>query len=98
VETIAAIVDCAVATGLGFHLARLWAPTAVWALFIGVVSGGICAVAYFGTTVLAGELMPHALDAGKIGFWFLMLIFAAPVCGALGGFAGYRRAPPLNPF
>jgi MFS family permease len=98
VESVAAIVACLVAIGLGFYLARLWAPTSVWALLIGVVSGGICAAVYFVATVLAGELIPDFLAAEKVGFWFMILLAAAPSCGALGGFIGQRRTPGLGPF
>ena len=97
-ESFGAIVACLVAIGLGSYLARLWAPTSVWALLIGVVSGGICAAVYFVATVLAGELVPDLLDAKKVGFWFMILLAAAPSCGALGGIIGYRRTPGLGPF
>lgn len=95
-ELIGAIVTGVVSLGLGFYFGRLWAPTAGWALLIGVMCGGVCAVAYFGVTVLAGELAPGALDARKVGFWFSILVFAAPIVGALGSFAGYRRSPEFR--
>ncbi|MBS0548725.1 MAG: hypothetical protein JSR24_13310 [Proteobacteria bacterium] len=92
-ELYGAIVTGVVALGLGMYVARLWAPTASWALLIGVVCGGVCAVAFFGVTVLVGQLAPGTLVATKVGFWFSILIPAAPAAGALGAFIGYRRSP-----
>ena len=69
-EAIGAIITCVVSLGLGLYVGRLWAPTASWALLIGVVCGGFCAVGFFGATVLFGQLAPHTLVAKKIGYWF----------------------------
>lgn len=95
---IGAIISGVVSIGLGFYFGRLWAPTASWALLIGLMCGGVCAVAYFGVTVLFGLLAPGSLDAKKIGYWFFLLIFAAPAVGTVGSFIGYRRSPefPLD--
>ncbi len=91
-----AIITGAVSIALGFYVARLWAPSASWALLIGGMCGGVCAVVFFGAAVLTGQLVPHTTDPKKIGFWFLIVVFAAPVAGALGGFLGYRRAPEFQ--
>ena len=77
-----AIITGLVAIALGFYVARLWAPSASWALLIGGMCGGVCAVVFFGAEVLMGQLVPHTTDPKKIGFWFLILVFAAPVAGA----------------
>lgn len=92
-ELYGAIVTGVVSLGLGFYVSRLWAPTASWSLLIGVVCGGVCAVAYFAVTVMFGQLAPGSLVAAKVGFWFSILILAAPAAGAVGAFAGYRRSP-----
>ena len=97
VEMIGAIVTGVFAVALGFYVARLWGPSASWALLIGVMCGGVCAIFYFGVSVLTGQLVPHSMDPGQIGYWFKIMIFAAPLAGALGGFLGYRRAPEFNP-
>jgi hypothetical protein len=94
---IGAIITGVVSIGLGAYVARLWAPTASWALLIGGMCGGVCAVVFFGATVLVGQLVPNTTDPKKIGFWFLIVVLAAPVAGALGGFLGYRRAPEFQP-
>jgi MFS family permease len=97
VELLCAIVTAVIALGLGFYFSRLWAPTAGWSLLIGVVCGVVCAIGYFGGTVLLGEFVPDLLDPNKVGYWFMMLVFGAPVIGALGGFMGYRRTPEFPP-
>ena len=93
---IGAIITGVVAIALGVYVARLWAPSASWALLIGAMCGGVCAVVFFGVAVLMGQLVPHTTDPKKIGFWFLIVVFVAPVAGALGGFLGYRRAPEFQ--
>lgn len=94
-EFSGAVVACLGSVGLGLYFARLWAPSAGRALLIGIAVGGICAVEYLASTLLVGRLAPHVVDAERIGFWFVMLLAAAPACGALGSFVGYRRAPGL---
>jgi ABC-type multidrug transport system permease subunit len=96
VEMIGSIITGVVSIALGFYLARLWAPGASWALLIGVMCGGVCAVLFFGATVLFGQLAPGAADPKKIGYWFFILIFAAPALGAVGSFLGYRRSPEFQ--
>jgi hypothetical protein len=91
-----AIVAGVVSIALGFYVARLWAPAASWALLIGLMCGGVCAVAYFAVTVLSGQLAPRTFDPKKIGYWFTILVFAAPAIGALGSFLGYRRTPEFH--
>jgi ABC-type transporter Mla maintaining outer membrane lipid asymmetry permease subunit MlaE len=93
---IGAIITGFVAIALGFYIARLWGPSASWALLIGLMCGGVCAIVYFGASVLTGQLVPHSMDPRQIGYWFKIVIFAAPVAGALGGFLGYRRAPEFQ--
>jgi ABC-type multidrug transport system permease subunit len=93
---IGAIITGVVAIALGLYVARLWAPSASWALLIGGMCGGVCAVVFFGAEVLMGQLVPNTTDPKKIGFWFLIMVFAVPVAGALGGFLGYRRAPEFQ--
>jgi hypothetical protein len=93
---IGAIVAGVISIALGYYVARLWAPTASWALLIGLMCGGVCAVAYFAITVLTGQLAPRTLDAKKIGYWFFILVFAAPVLGAVGALLGYRRTPEFQ--
>ena len=95
-EMIGAIVAGVISNALGFYVARLWAPSASWALLIGAMCGGVCAVVFFGVAVLMGQLVPHTTDPKKIGFWFLIVVFVAPIAGALGGFLGYRRAPEFQ--
>jgi len=96
VELLGAIVSCLIAIGLGFHFSRLWAATVHWALLIGIVSGGVCAGGYFLAAVLLGQLVMHSLDPSKIGADFLVLLPAAPICGAIGAFVGYRRTPGVG--
>jgi hypothetical protein len=91
-----AIIAGVVSIALGFYVARLWGPSTSWALLIGAMCGGVCAVVFFGAGVLTGQLVPHTTDAKKIGYWFTILIFAAPAIGAAGGYLGYRRAPEFQ--
>ena len=91
-----AIIAGVVSIALGFYVARLWGPSASWALLIGAMCGGVCAVVFFSAAVLTGQLVPHTTDPTKIGYWFSILIFAAPVIGAVGGFLGYRRTPDFQ--
>jgi hypothetical protein len=93
---IGSIITGVVAIALGFYVGRLWAPTIAWSILIGLVCGGVCAIIYFGATVLAGQLAPHTFDPKKIGYWFFILIFVAPLIGALGAFLGYRRTPEFQ--
>lgn len=95
-EMIGSIITGVASIALGFYLGRLWAPAANWALLIGVMCGGVCAVGFFGATVLFGQLAPGTVDPKRIGYWFSILIFAAPVIGAVGSFFGYRRSPEFQ--
>ncbi len=95
-EFLGAIITGVVSIALGFYFSRLWAPGTSWALLIGLVCGGVCASAFFCVCVLTGQLVPHTMDAKKIGYWFFILIFAAPLIGAVGAFLGYRRAPEFQ--
>jgi hypothetical protein len=96
VEMTGAIIAGVVSIALGFHFARLWAPGGSWALLIGAMCGGLCAVIFFGASVLTGQLVPSTMDPKKIGYWFFILIFAAPALGAVGGLLGYRRTPEFR--
>jgi hypothetical protein len=93
---IGAIITGVVAIALSLYVARLWAPTAGWAVLIGLMCGGVCAVMFFGMSVLTGQLVPHSMDPKQIGYWFKIVVFAAPVAGALGAFLGYRRSPEFQ--
>ena len=95
-EMIGSIISGVVSIGLGFYFGRLWAPGASWALLIGAMCGGVCALLFFGATVLFGQLAPGTLDPKRIGYWFSILVFAAPVTGAVGSFLGYRRSPEFQ--
>jgi hypothetical protein len=93
---IGAIITGVVSIALGFYVARLWAPTAGWSALIGLMCGGVCALMFFGGSVLVGQLVPHSMDPKQIGYWFKIVVFAAPVTGALGAFFGYRRSPEFQ--
>ena len=93
---IGSIISGVVSICLGFYFGRLWAPSASWALLIGAMCGGVCALVFFGAGVLTGQLVPHSMDPKQIGYWFKIVVFAAPAIGALGSFLGYRRSPEFQ--
>jgi hypothetical protein len=92
VETVAAIVACAVALVLG-RIAGLRVPIGhPWIILAGVVVGEVCAAVYLGLANWAGRVWHGLLDPRLVGVHFMALIVAAGLCGAIGAWFGYRKA------
>ena len=94
-EAVSIIATCIVALVAGFAVGTHWAPDAIWAAVFGVVAGESCAVAFWGLALTLATLVPTAgIDGRAVGIDFEILVLATPVCGAIAGLLGYRRALP----
>jgi len=61
----------------------------------GAVAGEFCAAVFWGLALMLATLLPHAgVNARTVGLDFEILVLATPVCGAIAGYLGYRRALP----
>jgi len=98
VETGSALVSCAAALLIGFYVGRRWAPGAAAAVLIGLVLGGLCVAVFFALTSSIGTHWPHLFDAYVLGLHLIIVMMAAPVCGALGSLLGFRRSRGLPLF
>jgi hypothetical protein len=95
VEFFIAIVTCVAALAAGFCVGNHWAPDAIWSAVFGAVAGATCAAVFWGIALFLATLVPSAAVSGHVvGFDFEILLIATPVCGAIAGVMGYRRALP----
>lgn len=69
-----------------------------WVSLVGLVVGLICAGVYFCVANWVGRNNPGMLDARLVGIDFLVLVFAAALCGLVGGWFGYRKSTGLGLF
>ena len=94
-EVLSTIATCAAAIAAGYAVGKHWAPDAMWAVVFGIIAGELCAAAFRGLALFLATLVPSAdIDPHAVGLNFVTLIVATPVCGAIAGFLGYRRALP----
>lgn len=91
-ETIGAIIACAVAGILGYSAGTRWAPSPFVGALMGMPVGALVAPAYFVLALVVGNVQPHLLDAHLIGLLSLALVIAGAVCGAIGAWFGYRKS------
>jgi hypothetical protein len=95
VETVTTIATYIAACAAGFAIGKHWAPDAIWSVVFGIVAGEFCAAVYWGLALSLATLVPNAdVNARVVGLDFEILVLATPVCGAIAGFLGYRRALP----
>jgi len=91
-ETISAIVACAVAFGLSFHLGYGRASSIWAAVILGAVTGLGVAVAFFAMTVGTTIILPGTFDARTLGLCFLGLLAVAPLGAAAVAILARRHA------
>jgi len=95
VETVSIIATCIAALAAGFAVGKQWAPDAIWAVVFGIVAGEFCAAVFWGLALSLATLVPDAdINARALGVDLAILVLVTPVCGAIAGFLGYRRALP----
>jgi hypothetical protein len=95
VETVSTIATCIAASAAGFAVGKYWAPDAIWAAVFGIVAGEFCAAVFWALALSLATLVPNAdIYARAVGFDFVILVLATPVCGAIAGYLGYRRTLP----
>lgn len=82
-EAITAIVACAVAFALSFHLGYDRASSIWAAVILGAVTGLGVAVAFFAMTVGTTIVLPRTFDARTLGLCFLGLLAVAPLGAAV---------------
>jgi hypothetical protein len=63
-----------------------------WIVLAGLLVGEMSAGVYFGVANWIGRRMPGLLDARLVGVDFLVLVFAAGLCGAVGAWFGHRKS------
>ena len=94
-EIFSAIVTCVAALAAGFYVGSHWAPDAIWSAVFGAVVGELCAAVFWGLALFLATMVPGAAVSGRaVGFDFVILMIATPVCGAIAGVMGYRRTLP----
>ena len=97
-ETGSALVCCVAALLIGFYVGRRWAPGPAVAVLIGLGLGGFCVAVFLSVTSALGARWPQLLDAHVLGLHLIIVMMAAPVCGALGSLLGFRRSRGLSLF
>jgi hypothetical protein len=96
-ESLTAVVACAVAFALSFYLGYGRSPTSLAALVVGAACGVGFAVIFFGLTVGTTIMLPGTFDARSLGLHFLALLFVAPLgAAAIAVFAHNRATPKLR--
>ena len=97
-ETLTALVACAVAFALSFYLGYGRAPSVWGALILGAACGVGFAVVFFAMTVGATIILPGTFAARSLGLHFLALLAVAPLGAAAIAVIGHRRATPKMHF
>lgn len=90
-ETVAAIVACGLALVVGYAIGFLGPLVQPWNVIAGLVVGEVCAGVYLGLANWASRAWSDLLDARLVGLYFMALILAAGLCGAIGAWFGYRK-------
>jgi hypothetical protein len=91
-ETLTAVVACALAFALSFYLGRGRAPSTWAALIVGAACGLGFAVAFFAMTVGTTIILPGTFAARSLGLHFLALLALAPLGSAVIAFLAHRHS------
>lgn len=91
-ETITAIVACAVAFALAFYVGYGRAPSTLIAAMLGAVSGIGFAVVFFVMTVAVAMMLPGTFAPRSLGVHFIGLLAVAPLGAAVIAVLAQRRA------
>jgi hypothetical protein len=91
-ETITAIVACAVAFALSIYLGYEKAPSTWAAVLLGAASGVGFAVVFFAVTVAITIVLPGTFHARTLGLHFLALLAVAPLGAAVIAILARRHA------
>ena len=90
----AGVLAFAVAFAVGYR-ATFGQP---WVSLAGLVIGELCAGVYFLAGNWIGRSHLGLLDARLIGIYFMVLVFAAGLCGVIGAWFGHRKSIGLGLF
>jgi hypothetical protein len=91
-ETVGAVVACVVVLVVAFVVGYRATFGQPWILLVGLLVGEITTGVYFGIANWIGRRMPGLLDARLVGVDFLVLVFAAGLCGVVGAWFGHRKS------
>ena len=97
-ETLTAVVACAIAFALSFYLGYGRAPSILVAVLVGAACGLVFAVAFFAMTVGTTIILPGTFAARSLGLHFLALLAIAPLGAAVVAVLAHRRATPKMRF
>ena len=97
-ESLTAVVACAVAFALSFYFGYGRSPSSFAAFALGAACGVGFAVIFFGLTVGTTLILPGTFNARSLGLHFLALLFVAPFGAAAIAVFGHRRATPKMRF
>ena len=97
-ETLTAVVACALAFALSFYLGHGRAPSTLAALVVGAACGVGFAVIFFAITVGTTIVLPGTFNARSLGLHFLALLVLAPVGAAVIAVLAHRRSAPKMRF
>jgi len=95
-ETITALVACAVAFALSYYIGYVVANNTLSAVLAGAGSGLAFAVVYFIATVSVGMLLPGTFDPRQLGIHFLILLPVTPIGSALIAAYAHRHLERLE--
>ena len=96
-ESLTAIVACALAFALSLYLGYGRSPSSLAAFAVGVACGVGFAVIFFGVTVGTTLVLPGTFNARSLGLHFLALLVVAPLgAAAIAVFAHQRTTPKMR--
>ena len=95
-ESITALVACAVAFSLSYYIGYYVADNATVAAMMGAASGLVFAVMFFIVTVGIGMLVPDTFDPRQLGIHFLVLFPMPPIGSAIGAVLAHRHLERLE--
>jgi hypothetical protein len=90
-ESITALVACALAFALSYFIGRMKATSTRVAAMIGAVCGLAFAVLFFIVTVALGTVLPGMFDGWTLGVHFLALLIVSPLGSAAVAVLEYRH-------
>ena len=90
-ETVTALVACAVSFALSYYIGYAIAANTLSATLAGAGTGLAFAVVFFIATVAIGMLIPDTFDPRQLGIHFLVLLPTTPIGSALVAAFAHRH-------
>jgi len=95
-ESITALVACAVAFSLSYYIGFNVATNATAAAMTGGASGLVFALMFFIMTVAVGMLVPDTFDPRQLGIHFVVLLPLMPIGSAIVAVLAHRHLERLE--